>query len=246
MPSRTAAPSSAVGGERAAGTRALHAHAAAVAQVRQDAQAGPPAAPAAPTRSASASATVLTMLAPIASRQSTWTCTIDAARDACAPRARARRRRDRRGGAASACASASSSALAASTRLRRAVRIVDADDLDLRGHHRIVGVGDEAAALAHHARGVRRRGDHRRLLDRHRHQVVAAVDQEVQPDARAAARRRRPRSRPRDRRSRVSMPPPSSVRRSSFRQVRVQAQQRAAARRRAGGRSRGCVSYRST
>ena len=69
--------------------------------------------------------------------------------------------------------------------LRRA-RVAVAGDLDLADHHRLVGVGGEAARLAHDLRGERDRGHDRGLLDRHRHEVVAAVDLEVQPEARAA------------------------------------------------------------
>ena len=140
------------------------------------------------------------MLAPIASRQSTWTCTITRPGSARTSSSRAPPPRATSRGSV-ACASASSSSPAASRRAARGVAVGDADDLDLRGHDRLVGLGDEAAALADHARRVRRRGDDRRLLDRHRHQVVAAVDAEVEPDARAAARRRRRRSRPPGRRS---------------------------------------------
>ena len=56
-------------------------------------------------------------------------------------------------------------------------------ELDLRDHERRVHLGLEAAALAHHLRRVRRRGDDARLLDDHRHDVVVAVDAHVERDA---------------------------------------------------------------
>ena len=123
------------------------------------------------------------MLAPMASRQSTWTCTMT--RAGFAPvrtsisRGAAAALRRRRGRARAGQRAGSR---------RRPPRDARAPprssgcptQLDLRGHHRVVRLGDEAAALAHHARGVRGRGDHRRLLDGHRHQVVRAVDAEVE------------------------------------------------------------------
>ena len=142
-----------------------------------------------------ASATVFTRLAPIASRQSTCTCTTTP-RLASAPGATASPsppamrtsrlrgpppRATSRGTAARARARIS--CWCARSRSTVAGMSGTPDNLHLRGHHRLVGLGLEAAARAHHARGVRGGGDHRRLLDRHRHQVVLAVDQEVEPQA---------------------------------------------------------------
>ena len=137
------------------------------------------------TRSATASATVLTRFAPIASWQSTRTCTttmssaeharLDAAR-AAAARDEARRPRGRR-------ARGSPRACAAMRSRRRARRRVTSRSCDLRDHERRVDLGDEAAAGAHHLRGVRRRRDDARLLDDHRHDVVVAVDAHVERDA---------------------------------------------------------------
>ncbi len=63
------------------------------------------------------------------------------------------------------------------------VGILHAHHLDLRGHDRLVGLGDEPAPFANHARGVRGRGDDGRFFDRHGHQHVLAVDPEVEAHA---------------------------------------------------------------
>ena len=149
--------------------------------------------PSSATRGAMASATVFTRLAPMASRQSTCRCTTTPpALQRAGRRGRRRRRRcarpgcaaRRRGppaGAPPPQASSRISCWCARSRSTRGRHVGHADDLHLGGHHRLVGLGLEAAPAAHHARGVRGGGDHRRLLDRHRHQVVPAVDQEVEP-----------------------------------------------------------------
>jgi hypothetical protein len=43
--------------------------------------------------------------------------------------------------------------------------------------------GHEAAALAHHARGIGGRRDHRRLLDGHGNQAIHAVDKEIETES---------------------------------------------------------------
>ena len=70
-----------------------------------------------------------------------------------------------------------------SARLRR---VAVAGDLHLADHQRVVGVGREPARLADDLRGERHRGHHRWLLDRHGHQVVAAVDRRGSAPAPAA------------------------------------------------------------
>ena len=63
----------------------------------------------------------------------------------------------------------------------RGVVVADVQHLDLRGHHRVVGVGEEAAPGPHHAGGVRGRRDDRRFFHHHRHQEVPIVDPKVEP-----------------------------------------------------------------
>ena len=65
-----------------------------------------------------------------------------------------------------------------------------------------IGVGVEAAGVAHEPRRAARRRDDRRLFDRHRNRVVPPVDPDVQHRDPAAARGRRSRSRSSDRRRR--------------------------------------------
>ena len=171
MPSRTASPSSASVASALAGTRASTRTQAPVAQVGQDAQPGPPARQ--PRRLVGQRLgdgvdhvgphRVLAVDVHVQDDAPRMRAHLQRARPAAAiGQARQRRVRQRQ----------QLLGRRFQPRLRRR-RIVDADDLDLRGHDRVVGVRGEAAALAHHARGVRRRRDHRRLLDRHRHQVVA-------------------------------------------------------------------------
>ena len=151
--------------------------------------------PSSASRGAMASATVLTRLAPMASRQSTCTWTTTRRLFQRARRPGRRRpppmrtsrlrgpppRATSRGTAAQASARISRSCSRSSAAL--ALRVADPDQLHLGGHHRIVGLGLEAAPGAHHPRGVGGGGDHRGLLDRHGHQVVPAVDPEVEPQA---------------------------------------------------------------
>ncbi len=66
-------------------------------------------------------------------------------------------------------------------RRRAGVGVGDLHDLDLADHHRRRDLGRKAAG-PRHPRRVRRRGDDRRLLDRHRHDDVGAVDEEVHRD----------------------------------------------------------------
>ncbi len=179
MPSRTAAPSSSAVPSAPAGTRAFtRTQRRSQRLVRMRSPERPPASSA--TRAASASATVFTMLAPIAFRQSTWTWTTT--RRGCARTSISRApppRSTSRGSVA--CARSMQLPGRRLEARHRGLRIGDVDDLDLRGHHRIVRLGDEAAPLAHHPGRVRGGGDHRRLFDRHRHQHVAPVDAEVEP-----------------------------------------------------------------
>ena len=184
MPSMTSLPVIVVGRETLGRDAAAHAHAAPVAEVREDAEADPRRRRSPRARSATASATVLTRFAPIASRQSTMTWTtimssgehprLDAAR-AAAARDEAR---DRRVGQRQEL-----SARGAATRAAAAPRVAHVAELDLRDHERRVDLGHEAAAGADHLRRVRRRGDDARLLDDHRHDVVVPVDAHVERDA---------------------------------------------------------------
>ncbi len=66
---------------------------------------------------------------------------------------------------------------------RRSRDIAQIEHLDLADHQRLGGLGVEAAAGARQAGGETRACHHRRLLDDHRHQHVAAVDHEVGGDA---------------------------------------------------------------
>ena len=68
-------------------------------------------------------------------------------------------------------------------RVDRSRDVVHAYQLDLADHQRRIDLAREAAARAHHLRGVRRGGDDAGLLDDHRHDVVVAVDADVERDA---------------------------------------------------------------
>jgi hypothetical protein len=211
-----------LGGQRAHGDAGLHAHAAAIAQVGQDAQAGPPA-----RQPRHLLAQRLRDRVHHVGAHRVAAVDVHVDDDAAGMRAHLQLPR-----AAAAIGEAGQGRVRQRQQLGAGrlhafpggVRIVDADDLDLRGHHRIVRLGDEAAALAHHARGVRCRGDHRRLLDRHRHQDVAAVDDEVQADP---ERQRVDADRVLDHAIRDRGVDAAAVQRPHvlFRQVRVQAQQ---------------------
>ena len=66
---------------------------------------------------------------------------------------------------------------------RRAPRVLHVRELHLADHQRRVDLGAEAAAGADHLRGVRGGGDDARLLDDHRDDVVLVVDAHVERDA---------------------------------------------------------------
>ena len=124
------------------------------------------------TIGASPSTSELTAFAPIASPVSTSTCTTTIV----SPRGVRTSRTSMSRGPAPRRQSpgVSSSARARMRRARRAdaldrgAGIRHVDELDLPDHGARIGLGDEAAARARHQRRVRRRGDHRRLLDHHR------------------------------------------------------------------------------
>ena len=124
------------------------------------------------TIGASPSTSELMALAPIASPVSTMRCTTTMV----SPRGvRTSRTSTSRGPAPRRTSpGVSSSAARQEPRTRgaepldRAPRIRHVDQLDLADHGAGIGLGGEAAAGPRHQRRVRRRRDHRRLLDHHR------------------------------------------------------------------------------
>ncbi len=115
------------------------------------------------------SAIVLIRLAPIASwvSTSTWTITRGSPR-----------------GPSGAGSTRTSISFAPPPRLTswgcRFGRVAVMGHLDLADHHRVVRLRRETTGLPDDLRGERHRGDHRRLLDCHRNQVVPSIDLKIQ------------------------------------------------------------------